>query len=142
MNFKTYLSMITGDGALVKLDVVDPMTEDRRVALAGEYGFKDDGFNGALFIYICNVLDRSNMALANIKRKELIAKTAKELVRYFINVVVLENHKATLESYATAAMTLQEWTDETIAPSFEVLDKLSKDMERVYKVWHDNVLPE
>ena len=141
MNFKTYLSMITGDGALIKLDVVDPVLEARRVSLATEYGFKEDGFNAALFIYICNVLDESNIAPMNLKRKELIAKTAKELVRYFEQVIILEKHEAKLESYATAAMTMQEWTNEAIAPSFEVLDKLDVDMKRVYKVWYDNVLP-
>ena len=138
--FKQYLSMITGDGALTKLDVVDPIVEARRKALAKEFGFEVDSFDAALFVYVCNVLDESKMAPVETDRREMISNTAREIVKYFNNRHVLGKDTAELHAYASGGIDLDRWCDEKIAPSWEIMEKLSNDMKRVYHVWYENVL--
>ena len=137
--FKDNLAAITGNGTLIKLDVVDPNVEERRLGLVREYGYDKDRFDAALFIYICNVLD--DHGLANkypMGRKVIIATTAKSVVDWFNSAKLLVNTGYSLSMYI-ASRVGPTWLDEGKCPSSETIELIEKDMDRVFNVWHDRM---
>lgn len=126
--FKRNLSVITGNGSLVKLDVVDSAIETRRFGLIKEHGFDANDFDAALFIYCCNVIDESNEFPFAVNRKDLIATSAKSVVMYFNDIMLKGEPKCELWCYACNLK------------NTAALGKLYNDMDRLYKVWHELTL--
>lgn len=138
--FKMFLSAITGDAALTKLDVVDPVKEMKRLRLAREYGLDGDKFDAALFIYICNVLDEAGVANWKVGRKDLIARTAKIITQWFQETCVLGKDTVSMIEYVSRALGHCNYLVGGMTGYTHLMGKLEKDMTRVYSVWYELVL--
>lgn len=137
--FKDNLTAITGDGALCKLDVVDPDVQERRLGLVREYGFDKDRFDAALFIYICNVLDEYDLANKYpITRKVIIAATAKMMVEWFNGAKLLLDNDLPLDIHLVNNVG-PDWMEEGKCLDRKNIKAIEKDMDRVFNIWYDRM---
>lgn len=78
------LSVITGNGSLVKLNIADQSAMAARVRLLTKYGRDTEAFTSAVTIYLCNVLDAQGFGLGYSERGRLIPSLSFELTRAWL----------------------------------------------------------
>ncbi|WNV45878.1 hypothetical protein [Aeromonas phage AerS_266] len=140
------LAVITGNNALVKLNMTDELAMAQRHQLVAKRSRKLDVYSSAVMIYFCNVLDSKNFAQGHKDRKKVIIGIADVLA---VAWVLYDSGKCLrhIEPPYTTIDQLIPWLDikllevfsygldPFLCPSAESLKDILMDFERISNVF-------
>lgn len=149
--FVVNLAAITGDGALVKLNMVDNLAMQKRFKLVESRGRKVGVYTSAVLVYFCNVLESKGFAKDHQDKVPATVGVADILTTAWVLFDSARTMKGVDVPYRTIEE-LSKWLDIKLAevfsfgldtslrPTGESLKYILEDFERVSKV-SDTLFP-